>query len=162
RQQEMLIRAAMGASRLQLIAPLLWESVALCLVSSVVGFGVGYAALVKVSTFKISLGAIPFPSMDLRPDAVVLGATLLVAIAAGVAAGLPAALRAAAEGLSVSLNRELVASEPRKGRVRSALVVIQMAVATIAMIGVGVSIRSFLNLRDVSLGFSARSLRFAE
>ena len=162
RRHEMSIRAALGASRLQLAAPLLWESVVLCLVASGLGCAAAYAILVRLSTFMMpALPWFPAPSIDLTPDVVVIGATLLVTLVAGVAVGLPAALRAAAEGLSVSLIRELTAA-PRQAYIRSVLVVIQMGVATIAMIGVGVSIRSFLQLRHASLGFSARSLHFAE
>jgi putative ABC transport system permease protein len=64
--------------------------------------------------------------------------------------------------VSGSLNRELSVGEPRKGRIRSVLVVIQMAVATLVMVGVGVSVQSLKNLERVPLGFSARDLVFAD
>ena len=86
--------------------------------------------------------------------------TLLVAIASGFAVGLAPAWRAASDGLSGAINRELAAGEPRKARIRQVLVVIQMAVATVVLVGVGVSIRSFINLRHAPLGFSARQLAF--
>jgi predicted permease len=79
---------------------------------------------------------------------------------AGVGVGLTPAWRAASDGLSGAINRELSAGEPRKARIRQALVVIQMAVATVVLVGVGVSIRSFIKLREVPLGFSARHLTF--
>ena len=71
------------------------------------------------------------------------------------------AWRAAEDGLSGALNRELSVGEPRKARVRNILVVLQMAVATLVMVGVGVSIRSFISLEQEPLGFSARHLAYA-
>ena len=161
RRHEMLVRAALGASRVQLVAPMLRESVQLCLVSFIVGAGAAYAGLAKLATLRIALGGfLPAPSLDLRPDLAVLAVTLLVAIASGFAVGLAPAWRAASDGLSGAISRELAAGEPRKARIRQVLVVIQMAVATVVLVGVGVSIRSFINLRHASLGFSARQLAF--
>jgi predicted permease len=79
---------------------------------------------------------------------------------AGVAVGLAPALRSASDGLSGELNRELAITEPRKARVRNVLVVIQMAVATVVLVGVGISIHSLVNLQRAPLGFSARNLEF--
>jgi predicted permease len=157
----MLVRAALGASRLQLIAPLMRESVMIGLISGMLGYGLAYAALVQLSAFKLSIGIWPSPAMDLRPDGLVLGITAVIAIVVGLGVGLLPAWRAASDGLSGAINRELMASEPRKARIRNVLVVIQMAVATLAMIGVGVSLRSFLKIEHVPLGFSARHLVYA-
>jgi putative ABC transport system permease protein len=86
--------------------------------------------------------------------------TLAVVIVAGVAVGLAPAWRAASDGVSGALNRELSVGEPRKGRIRSLLVVIQMAVAALVMVGVGVSLQSLANLERAPLGFSERHLVF--
>ena len=161
RRHEMLVRATLGASRLQLVLPLVRESAVLGLVSGILGYAAAWAALTKLASFKPSLGAfLPSLSLDLRPDALVLLTTLAIALVAGVAVGLTPALRGAADGLSGSITRELAIAEPRKTRLRSVLVVIQMAVATVVLVGIGLAIHSLVNLQHVPLGFSARHLVF--
>ena len=157
----MLIRAALGASRMQLLVPPLREGVWLGVASGFLGCGAGWIALRQAAAFKVSLGPLmPVPTLNLSPDVLVIVATLVTALLAGFAVGLGPALRCSADGLSGAINRELAVAEPRKSWFRNALVVIQMAVATIVLIGVGMSVRSLLNLEQASLGFSARNLVF--
>jgi hypothetical protein len=153
--------AALGASRMQLIAPLLRESLVVGLLSGLLGYGVAAAGLEKLSQFRPSLGGFfPSPQFDVRPDLLVFAATLAIALVVGLAVGLAPALRAASDGLSGSLHRETAAGGPRKTRIRNALVVIQMAIATVVLVAVGLAVHSLLNLRNVPLGFSARHLLY--
>jgi predicted permease len=162
RRHEMLVRAALGASRAQLIAPLVREGVVLGLISGAIGFAAAAVGLRRLATLTLSVGnGWPSPTIDLHSDAGVFVAMMTVAMVAGLAVGLIPALRAASDGLSGAINRELSVSEPRRGRVRGTLVVIQMAVATLVMVGVGLSVRSFLRLEHIPLGFSARHLTYA-
>jgi predicted permease len=162
RRHEMLVRAALGASRIQLIAPLLRESLVVGFLSGVIGLILAFVALAKLATIEIplgALGALPGASFNFfHPDAVVVIVVLIAAAMAGLATGAVPAWRAAADGLSGAINRARGVAEPRKARIRNVLVVIQMAVATLAMVGVGVAIRSFVNIERAPLGFSARNL----
>lgn len=163
RRHEMLVRAALGASRAQLVAPLLREGVALGLVSGAIGLVAAVAALHWLATLAFPIGSgWPSPTIDLRPDMGVFVVTMVMALAMGLAVSLAPALRAASDGLSGPINRELSVGEPRGSRVRSVLVVVQMAIATLVMVGVGLSARSFFALERISLGFSARHLTYAE
>ena len=159
RRHEMLVRAALGASRIQLVVPMVREAIVLALTSALLGYVGAWALLTWLAAFKPSLG--PFDltvSLDLRPDALVLAATTLVGLAVGVGVGLPAALRSASDGLSGAITREIVVGDPRKSRVRHALIVIQMAVATVVLAVVGASLHSLVSLRHLPLGFTARHL----
>ena len=164
RRHEMLVRAALGASRLHLAMPLLRESALLALISGALGYAAAYAGLAELSALQAAFGSllpsIPPPSIDSSARPVVMAGAFVAVIVAGVAVGMAPAWRAASDGVAGALNRESSAGEPRKARLRSVLVVIQMAVATLVLVGVGVSIRSLKNLERVPLGFSARNLVF--
>jgi predicted permease len=130
-------------------------------VSGLLGGGAGWLTLHQVSTYGLSLGPVmPVATLNLSPDVLVGVATVATAFLAGFGVGLGPAVRCAADGLSGAINRELAVAEPRKSRFRNALVVVQMAVATTVLIGVGISIRSLSNLEHAPLGFSARNLVF--
>ncbi len=162
RRHEMLVRAALGASRAQLALPLVREGVVLGLISGAIGVAAAAVGLRRLATLALPVGSgWPSPTIDLHLDPGVFVTMMAVAIAAGLAIGLVPAMRAASDGLSGAINRELSVSEPRRGRVRGTLVVIQMAVATLVMVGVGLSIRSFVGLEHIPLGFSARHLTYA-
>jgi len=107
RRHEMLVRAALGASRLQLVGPLLRESLSVGLLSGLLGYGLAAVVLTQLSAWRPALGGFfPSPSFDLRPDLLVFVATFGIAIVAGLGVGLAPALRAASDGLSGSLQRE--------------------------------------------------------
>ena len=159
RRHEMLVRAALGASRIQIVVPMVREAVLLVLISACLGYAASWAFLVKLSTLELSLGSfLPPLSLDLRPDTLVFVATMAIAIVAGIVIGLPPALRGASDGLAGTLTREKTIDDPRKSRLRGVLILVQMAIATVVLGGLGVSLHSLFELRHLSLGFTARHL----
>ena len=110
-------------------------------------------------SYGVSIGPdYPAPSFDVRPGVTFAMLSAIVVITVGIGVGLAPAWRAASDGLSGALNRELMTTGTRRNRLRNVLVVLQTTVATVVLVGVGVSWRSAANLRHVELGFSARNL----
>jgi predicted permease len=162
RRHEMLVRSALGASKLQLLLPLIRESLALGITAGGVGLAAAAWALDALSRHGMSLGPdIPTPTFDFRLDPVMLLAALAVVVVTSLATGIIPAWRAASDGLSGAITRELVYTGAHGGRIRGALIVVQVAVATMVLAGVGVAWKSVVNLRQADLGFTARHLMAA-
>ncbi len=160
RKQEMLIRSALGANRGRLIRQLLTESAILCAFGGTAGFLIASVALAQFSQFSAVLGlfgTFRF-AVDFRTNGIVLLMTIALIFIASLATGLTPAIYASATNVAGALSGEAVIGGTRKSHVRNALVVIQVAICTLVMVGVGLCMRSLQNLRDVNLGFSARSL----
>jgi putative ABC transport system permease protein len=153
REREIAIRTALGASRTRLIRQLLTESALMGVAGGVVGLLVakwGLSALIALSPEDI-------PRLDqIGIDGRVLGFTLLISLATGLVFGLVPALQASKPDLNESLKesgRSSTAGVERR-RVRSTLVVLEVALSLILLIGAGLMIKSFSRLQKVDLGFN--------
>ena len=139
---------------------LLTESAILCAASGIVGFLIALAPLRKLSDFNASLpvlGAFEFAA-NFRADGTVLAMTFGPIFIAGLAVGLAPALQSSKPNLAGAMSGEIAVGGMGKGVLRNVLMVIQVAVCTLVMVGVGLCLRSLHNLREVKPGFSARNL----
>jgi putative ABC transport system permease protein len=160
RKQEVLIRVALGATRGRLVRQLLTESAILCAASGIVGFLAALVPLRKLSDFNASLpvlGAFEFAA-NFRADGTVLAMTFGLVVISGLAVGLAPALHSSKPNLAGAMSGEIAVGGTGKGVLRNVLLVIQVAVCTLVMVGVGLCLRSLHNLREVKPGFSARNL----
>jgi len=160
RKQEILIRSALGATRGRLIRQLLTESAILCAASGAIGFGFASALLARLSHFRTSMpvfGTFDFAT-NLQVDGTVAAMTLAVILGASLGTGLAPALYASEPNVAGALSGEAVVGGTRKSLARHALVVVQIAVCTLVLAGVGMFLRSLHNLRAVNTGFSSRRL----
>jgi len=160
RRQEILIRAALGATRGRLIRQLLSESAILCAVGGMGGFLFASAALAKFSQFKTAIPILGNFTLaaNFRTNGTVLAMTLILIFIATLVTGLVPATYASSPNVAGALSGEAVVGGTRKGFIRNALVVVQVAVCTLVVVGVGLCLRSLHNLREVNLGFSPRNL----
>jgi putative ABC transport system permease protein len=151
RDREIAVRAALGAGRARLIRQLLTESVLLAAGGGVLGI------LIAIGGVRMLLAIVPPGTMprtdEIRIDAAVLAFTMAAVALVGIAVGLLPAFQATARDLRESLAENARTHSPRRGRLRSALVVAQMAVALVLLIGAGLLVRSFQRIRGVALGF---------
>lgn len=157
RQKEIAVRVALGAKRSRLIRQFLTESVLLATLGGIVGLVISYAGLIVLRAFipeNIS------QARDIAIDFKVLGFTFLVSIATGVIFGLAPAVQALRFNQIDTLKeggRDAATGGSGK-RLRSLLVMSEVAVSLVLLIGAGLLINSFLRLRNVDPGFRADNL----
>lgn len=160
RRHEILVRAAMGATRGRLIRDLLLDSTLLAAGGGTLGFLLACLGLRQLMQFKPyvpGFGVVPV-TIDFRPDIRVALATILLVFLAGLATGLVPGLYSSSPNLAGALSGEIAVGGTRKGRIRSGLVIIQVAVCTVVLIGVGLCFQSMSNMQHVDFGFSARNI----
>jgi len=154
RQQELAVRSALGASRGRIAYELLSESVVLGIAGGIAGLGLAYAA-VRV---LIALAPGNLPRVDnISIDGAVLLFTLGVSIVAGLLFGVIPVFKYAGPNVADRLRgggRNASASRERH-HARSALVVVQVALALVLLVSSGLMIRTFEALRHVNPGFTS-------
>ena len=160
KRQEAAIKLAVGASRGRLIREFLSESALICGASAALGYAAAAALIARFSHFSFDLPMLGSYSLELtlRLDATVVGLTIALMLIAILATGLPPALYASRPDLSQVLGGEIVVGGTRKNVRRSALVIVQVAVCTLVLVGMGLCERSLYNLRHTDPGFSQRNL----
>jgi predicted permease len=157
RQKEVAIRTALGASWKRLVRQLLTESVLLGLAGGAAGLLIAKAALSVVRT--VNPGNVPRLDV-IGIDGTVLAFTFAVSIATGALFGLAPAWRAVKVDLNTSLKGGGRSTQGEGGfnssrrRLRSMLVVAEIALSLMLLIGAGLLIRSFIRLQNVSPGFN--------
>ncbi|OLE97537.1 MAG: hypothetical protein AUG75_07025, partial [Cyanobacteria bacterium 13_1_20CM_4_61_6] len=155
RAREIAVRAALGATRVRLIRQLLTESVLLALAGGALGCALAVWALSGISALGGEmLAQLPPLRLDLR----VLGFTLALSTATGVAFGLAPALVISRHSLSDALKDGGASVSPRSGRLRSALVIAEVALSVALLCGAGLLLRSLSALQRVDPGFRARQV----
>jgi putative ABC transport system permease protein len=158
REKEIAVRAALGARRGRIVRQLLTESLLLALLGSTLGLGfawLGIKALMLISPKDL----VSFQSVSLNMT--VLLWTLAVSILTGIIFGLAPALHISRLNLNDSL-KEGGKSESGQAsgsrRLRSALVVSEIALAVVLLASAGLLIRSFIRLQQVDRGFNTDNI----
>ena len=156
RQKEMAVRIGLGASRWQLVRQLLVESTLLALAGAAGGI-----VLASWGMGLLRRGLPPFivahvPGLKhLDVDSHVLWFTLAVALLTGILAGLAPALRFSRSELGDALkeNTRSASASAGAGRLRSLLVVSEIALALVLLVGAGLMVKGFRNLLTTEMGF---------
>ncbi len=156
RTREMAVRAAIGATRADLIRQLLTESVLLSLAGAVAGLGVAVALIRGLE----ALGPIDLVRVEsIGIDGTVLLYTFAIAVATGLIFGFAPALHSSRTDLQNSLkDGTRTVSDHRGHWIRKGLVVAEIALALTLLVGAGLLIRSFARLQQVDPGFDPTHL----
>ncbi len=157
RGREMAVRSALGAGRAALFRQLLTESLLLAAASG--GLGVLLAWTADRTLEALATGTLP-QGLPVTLDARVLLFAVGVSALTGILSGLFPALQVARTNLNATLRDEGrgISGSRSRARLRSSLVVGQVALSLLLLVGAGLLVRSFARLLHTDSGFEARSV----
>lgn len=156
REGELAIRAALGAGRGRIVRQFLTEAVVLSVSGGLMGVALAYGALqvVIAALPRYTVPAESVIAIDVR--VLVFAATLSVAV--GIACGvLPAIWATRRERMSMGAHHRASAPLQRR-QVLSALIISEVALAMVLLVGAGLLVRSFLNMREDDGGITSSNL----
>jgi len=153
RQHELVVRAALGARRWDLIRQMLTESILIVMVGA--GLGLVLASWGKAAIFQLLLP--PGANLDLHSDSRVLCFTLVIALATALLAGLLPAFRATRASSAAVLKDRSSLGVPRL-RMGRILVSVQIALSLVLLMGAGLFARTLINLYRIETGFNTKNL----
>lgn len=161
RRREIAIRAAIGAGRGRIIRQLLTESVLLSLAGGIAGLAlglIGIRALLAINT--ADLPRLGEKGTLVGADWRVLTFTLLISIGTGILFGLIPALQSSRADLSATLKESSgrTGTGFRQNKVRSVLVIVEVALALVLLVGSALLIRTSMALSAVAPGFDPNNV----
>lgn len=170
RERELAVRAALGASRSQLAKQVFIESAILAVLGSIVGVLLALWGLDAIRAIAPGTSASFAPSdaarfQEANLDLKVLAFTAAVAVGAGVLVGVWPALRVSrTASLTLSLHEggRGTSGSAQRQRVRSGLVVAQVALALLLLLGAGLTLKSFRNAQNAPFGFNPENILVAD
>jgi len=151
RQREFAVRAAIGAGRGRIARQLLTESMTLALLGGALGIALAAVAVRALA----NAGAAELPrAAEIGMDGWVLAFTIGVAVLSGLVFGLAPTVKASAANLQGMLRADGRGTVGTAGnRLRSGLVVLEVALAVILVVGAGLATKSFVRLLEVDPGW---------
>jgi putative ABC transport system permease protein len=154
RQKEIAIRTALGASSVRVARQILSETLLLALTGAVLGLILAHFGVELIVAFLAQ--SLP-RTTDITVDGWVLAFTLVISLLTGLAAGLVPAVRASKTNLNDSLKQGVGRTDADSGdsRMRSVLVVSEVALSLVLLIGAGLMVRSLSRLRNVDPGMDS-------
>ncbi len=156
RQTEIALRTALGASRWRVIRQLLTESVLLAVLGGLLGVLLTFGGIAMF--IALAPNWYP-PTQEIRVDGMVLGFTIGISLLTGILFGLTPALQMSKPDLNQCLKEGAGHSTaaPRH-RIRSTLVVTEVALALVLLAGAALMMNSFVRVLGVDLGFNPKNL----
>lgn len=157
RQKEIAVRAALGSGRRRIIGQLLAESILLAVLGGALGLILGYLGMEAL--VALDPPSIPRTS-ELGLDARVLAFTAVASLLTALLFGMVPALQASRPNLTLPLKEGAGGGtvNRRRQHFRRGLVIGEVALSVVLVVGAGLMIRSFWELRQIELGFRPESV----
>lgn len=161
RRQEFALRLAIGSNRVRLLRQLLTESVLLALVSGFLGFGLAYAGVQLLWSFRPSEVAANLIDLEIDPSVFLFA--LVLSLGTGVLFGIVPAWASTRRDVVRGLNDGARAVGPARGRltVGRVLIIGQVALSLVALVTAGLLVRSLQQAYRVDPGFENTHLAVA-
>ena len=152
RQHEFTVQAALGASRWRIARGMLGENVLMALIAGALGVGLARVALPAL--LDMAAGQVP-GALEIRIGWPVIGFAIAVSIISGFVFGTAAAVRHTRPAISAALGTSgrSVSTGRESQRIRSGLLVAQVALALVLLVAAGLMLRTFQAVRSVNAGF---------
>ena len=148
RRREIAIRLSIGASRSRIVRQLLTESVLLALLGAVLG--------VMLASWGSGLVAVDgLAELSFFAHGRVVAFAVTAAVLCGITFGLAPALWATRTELSIAMKEGAREGVDRRSRLRSSLMVLQVALAVMLLTGAGLFVHSLSNVQSIEPGFDA-------
>ena len=157
RRREMAVRAAVGAARWRLAGQALTESVVLALLGGTAGLLVAYwgiELLRQIAPQDVSVLGVG----EVRLNPSVLGFTFLLSLVTGLVFGILPAWQLASQDVNESLKEGGRSAAGIRKKLRMTLVVSEIALASLLLVGAGLTLRSFQTVLRADPGFKQRGL----
>lgn len=156
RSRELAVRSALGAGRRRIIRQLLTESVVLSAIGGALGLGLG-AAILQVAPILIPEGLLP-ATVALAFDMRVVGFCALAALVVGIVFGIAPAFQATAMAPADAMGADSRTTTGSGGRLRSLLVMGEVATAVLLLFGAGLLLRTLMAVQSYDRGYRAESV----
>jgi putative ABC transport system permease protein len=159
RQREIALRAALGASRFRIIRLLLIESVVLGIIGGAVGVLVAFwsvSLIIAANPGEAARYAPGWSHLGINPTILIF--TLLLSVMSGVLFGLAPAWQLSKPDLNSALKEGGRSATSSSHRLRSVLVIAEVALSLMLLVSAGLLIRSFLRLVKTDPGFNSDNL----
>ncbi len=161
RQKEIAIRLALGAGRFRIIRQLLTESILLGLLGGIVGLVLAFWGLRFLDASIPPTGAGVLSQLNgISLDSRMLGFTFLISMLTGIIFGLAPALQISKPVLNDTLKEggRGNADSRHSARLRSVLVISEVALALVLLVCAALMVTSFLRLLNVNPGFEPKNV----
>ena len=157
RSREAAIRSAIGASRWRMVVGVMAESLLICAVAGVIGFGLAQVGSeLTMQAIRRSENPLPYWTTDLRIDGLSVLFAAAVAMLAALVAGLWPAWRAATVASAQALRDGDAGAIG--GRVGRGLTTAQIALCVVLLVTTGLTVRSVIEREGVGLPFAAHNV----